>query len=106
MNEAEAGEFIEQLKIVDVKTQERTYGEVAAILGWENADAVRAFIVESEQNSAAQAKIDSADDNSDNIKSVESVEETTADSDDIFGADAQNDNSEIEEDSADESDKN
>jgi len=106
MNEAEAGEFIEQLKIVDVKTQERTYGEVAAILGWENADAVRAFIVESEQNSAAQAKIDSADDNSDNIKSVESVEETTADSDDIFGAYAQNDNSEIEEDSAEESDKN
>lgn len=49
MNEAEAGEFIEELKLVDKKTQERTYTEVAEILGWENSDAVRAFIAESDK---------------------------------------------------------
>ena len=48
MNEAEASEFIEQLKNVDPKTQDRTYTQVAEILGWENADAVRQFIVESD----------------------------------------------------------
>ena len=56
MNEAEASEFIEQLKNVDAKTQERTYTQVAEILGWENADAVRAFIVESE-NSKSTADV-------------------------------------------------
>ncbi|MDE6276059.1 MAG: glycoside-pentoside-hexuronide (GPH):cation symporter, partial [Clostridia bacterium] len=52
MNEAEAGEFITELKLVDPKTQERTYTEVAEILGWENADAVRAFIVEADNTKA------------------------------------------------------
>lgn len=52
INEAEAGEFITELKLVDKKTQERTYTEVAEILGWENADAVRAFIVESDNTKA------------------------------------------------------
>ena len=56
MNEAEAGEFVEQLKLVDKKTQERTYTEVAKILGWENSDAVRAFIVESD-NAKATADV-------------------------------------------------
>ncbi|MDE6614620.1 MAG: hypothetical protein K2K24_03835, partial [Clostridia bacterium] len=48
MNEAEAGEFVAQLKLVDPKTQERTYKEVADILGWENADKVREFIAEAD----------------------------------------------------------
>ena len=48
MNEAESGEFVDQLKLVDKKTQERTYTQIAEILGWENSDAVRAFIVESD----------------------------------------------------------
>lgn len=52
MNEAEAGEFVEQLKLVDKKTQERTYTEVAEILGWENSDAVRAFIAEADSAKA------------------------------------------------------
>lgn len=44
MNEAEAGEFVEQLKNVESKTQEKTYTQIAEILGWENADSVREFI--------------------------------------------------------------
>ena len=48
MNEAEAGEFVAQLKLVDPKTQERTYKEVADILGWESADKVREFIAEAD----------------------------------------------------------
>ena len=46
MNEAEAGEFVEELKLVDPKTQDKTYKEVADILGWDGADFVRAFIAE------------------------------------------------------------
>ncbi len=48
MNEAEAGEFVSQLKLVDAKTQERTYKEIAEILGWEGADSVRQFIAEAD----------------------------------------------------------
>ncbi len=44
MNEAEAGEFVEQLKNVEDKTQEKIYTQIAEILGWENADSVREFI--------------------------------------------------------------
>lgn len=44
MNEAEAGEFVEQLKNVESKTQEKTYTQIAEILGWENSDSVREFI--------------------------------------------------------------
>lgn len=44
MNEAEAGEFVEQLKNVESKTQEKTYTQIAEILGWENADSIREFI--------------------------------------------------------------
>lgn len=44
MNEAEAGEFVEQLKNVEDKTQGKIYTQIAEILGWENADSVREFI--------------------------------------------------------------
>ena len=56
MNEAEAGEFVAQLKLVDPKTQERTYKEVADILGWESADSVREFIAEADAVSKESAE--------------------------------------------------
>lgn len=48
MNEAEAGEFVVQLKLVDPKSQDRTYKEIADILGWESVDSVREFIAEAD----------------------------------------------------------
>lgn len=79
MNEAEAGEFIEELKLVDAKTQERTYTEIAEILGWENSDAVREFIVASENSKNAatadntsEEKVENVFDSSDLNSQVES----------------------------------
>ncbi len=79
MNEAEAGEFIEELKLVDAKTQERTYTEIAEILGWENSDAVREFIVASENSKNAatadntsEEKVENVFDSSDLNSEVES----------------------------------
>lgn len=69
MNEAEAGEFISQLKLVDAKTQERTYTEVADILGWENSDAVRAFIAEADSVNKENATTDVAE-NQENAQTV------------------------------------
>ncbi|MDE7337046.1 MAG: MFS transporter, partial [Clostridia bacterium] len=48
MNEAEASEFVEELKLVDPKTQEKTYKEIAEILGWESVDSVREFIAQAD----------------------------------------------------------
>ncbi|MDE6372566.1 MAG: hypothetical protein K2L61_03370, partial [Clostridia bacterium] len=88
MNEAEASEFIEQLKNVDAKTQERTYTQVAEILGWENADAVRAFIVEADNSKSTADVVDDKVENIfedaginqdvDNIKVEEEVKEDIA----------------------------
>lgn len=91
MNEAEAGEFIEELKLVDPKTQERTYTQVAEILGWENADAVRAFIVESENSKSiadvVEDKVENVFEDAgvkqdvDNVKVEEEVKEETIEDD-------------------------
>ncbi|MDE7192293.1 MAG: glycoside-pentoside-hexuronide (GPH):cation symporter [Clostridia bacterium] len=91
MNEAEAGEFIEELKLVDPKTQDRTYTQVAEILGWENADAVRAFIVESENSKSTADVVEDKVENVfedagvkqdvDNVKVEEEVKEETVEDD-------------------------
>ena len=91
MNEAEAGEFVAQLKLVDPKTQERTYKEVADILGWESADSVREFIAEADAiekenaekealwvESAAEPK---AEENVEAVKEEATVEEVVEEKD-------------------------
>ncbi|MCX4362273.1 MAG: glycoside-pentoside-hexuronide (GPH):cation symporter [Clostridia bacterium] len=90
MNEAEAGEFIEELKLVDAKTQERTYTEIAEILGWENSDAVREFIVASENSKNAatadntsEEKVENVFDSSDLNSQVESQPIENAQEDNI-----------------------
>ena len=72
MNEAEAGEFVQELKLVDKKTQERTYNEVAEILGWENADAVVAFIAEAENAKAMADEVEEVKDEVVNNEEVKS----------------------------------
>ncbi len=90
MNEAEAGEFIEELKLVDAKTQERTYTEIAEILGWKNSDAVREFIVASENSKNAatadntsEEKVENVFDSSDLNSQVESQPIENAQEDNI-----------------------
>ncbi|MDE7215436.1 MAG: glycoside-pentoside-hexuronide (GPH):cation symporter [Clostridia bacterium] len=71
MNEAEASEFVEELKLVDPKTQEKTYKEIAEILGWESVDSVREFIAQAD----AIAK-ESADKETMWVGSAEETEKT------------------------------
>ncbi|MDE5756250.1 MAG: glycoside-pentoside-hexuronide (GPH):cation symporter [Clostridia bacterium] len=102
MNEAEAGEFIQELKLVDKKTQERTYSEVAQILGWENADAVRAFIVESDN---AKATTDVVEEKVQNVYEDAGITQEAKETEEVKVEEDVKTEEEVKDDSVEETDK-